>query len=48
MNDTTQVLVRRELEGYRAVGALYSFSVEEQVLSFIILITDEPRPIFSS
>ena len=48
MNDTTQVLVRRELEGYRAVGALYSFSVEEQVLSFMILITDEPRPIFSS
>lgn len=28
---TCQVLVRRELEGYRAVGALYSFSVEEQV-----------------
>ena len=26
-----QVLVRRELQGYRAVGASYSFNVEEQV-----------------
>ena len=26
-----QVLVRRELQGYRAVGASYRFSVEEQV-----------------
>ena len=26
-----QVLVRRELQGYRAVGASYKFNVEEQV-----------------
>ena len=26
-----QVLVRRELQGYRAVGASYRFNVEEQV-----------------
>ena len=32
-----QVLVRRELQGYRAVGARYSFNVEEQVLIFITM-----------
>ena len=32
-NDRTQVLVRRKLQGYRAVGARYSFDVEEQVSS---------------
>ena len=38
ISDTTQVLVRRKLQGYRAVGARYSFNVEEQVSIFMMTI----------